>query len=98
MESDVPAPKRDQGVMDTARIFAHGGSQAVRLPKAYRFSGKAVLIHREGERVILEPMTEDRVSPAELKAMWARIDRLSDPDHPFPDPPEQEIASPPAKL
>lgn len=88
---------RDRGVMDTARVFAHGGSQAVRLPKAYRFPGKTVLIHREGERVILEPAPDDRVSPAELKAMWSRIDRLADPAEPFPAPPEQQIAPPPAK-
>lgn len=33
-----------------------GRSQAVRLPKAYRFEADEVAIHREGERVILEPI------------------------------------------
>jgi antitoxin VapB len=38
-----------------ARLFKSGGSQAVRLPKAYRFEGqKEVLIYREGGRVVLE--------------------------------------------
>lgn len=42
-----------------AKLFQNGGSQAVRLPKAYRFSSqREVLVHREGRRVILEPADE----------------------------------------
>jgi antitoxin VapB len=41
----------------TARLFVNGRSQAVRLPKAFRFEGSQVRIRKEGERVILEPMT-----------------------------------------
>ncbi len=41
---------------DRAKLFASGGSQAVRLPKSYRFEkSREVLISREGDRVILEP-------------------------------------------
>ncbi|HEX6136618.1 MAG TPA: type II toxin-antitoxin system VapB family antitoxin [Casimicrobiaceae bacterium] len=39
----------------TAKLFASGGSQAVRLPAEYRFAGKEVFICRDGERVILSP-------------------------------------------
>lgn len=35
----------------------HGRSQAVRLPKEFRFEGKAVRISRQGRKVILEPLT-----------------------------------------
>lgn len=42
----------------TARVFRTGRSQAVRLPKEFRFDGDAVLIHREGSSVILEPIRE----------------------------------------
>jgi antitoxin VapB len=42
----------------TARVFTTGRSQAVRLPKEFRFDGDAVLIHREGSSVILEPIRE----------------------------------------
>lgn len=38
-----------------ARLFWTGGSQAVRLPKEFRFEGDAVLVRREGSAVILEP-------------------------------------------
>lgn len=42
-----------------AKLFRNGGSQAVRLPKALRFSGQSeVLVRKEGRRVILEPVDE----------------------------------------
>ena len=43
--------------MDTAKLFQTGRSQAVRLPKAFRMSGKEVKIHREGNKIILEPLS-----------------------------------------
>jgi len=41
--------------MTTAKLFKHGGSQAVRLPKAFRFEGTEVIIEKRGEEVILKP-------------------------------------------
>ena len=41
----------------TARVFQNGRSQAIRLPKEFRFEGTEVRIHREGDRVILEPLS-----------------------------------------
>lgn len=42
--------------MQTAKLFLNGRSQAVRLPKAFRFEGVTeVLIERDGDRVILSP-------------------------------------------
>ncbi|MGJ4747626.1 type II toxin-antitoxin system antitoxin VapB [Leptospira sp. SA-E8] len=46
--------------MNRAKIFKNGDSQAVRLPKEYRFKGKEVYIHKEGEIVVLSPI-EDAV-------------------------------------
>jgi antitoxin VapB len=40
----------------TAKIFQHGGSQAVRLPKAYRFECSEVQIEKHGDEVILKPV------------------------------------------
>ncbi len=40
----------------TAKLFRNGRSQAVRLPKEFRFQGEEVAIRRDGERVILEPL------------------------------------------
>ncbi|MEA3412314.1 MAG: type II toxin-antitoxin system VapB family antitoxin [Pseudomonadota bacterium] len=42
--------------MKTAKLFENGRSQAVRLPKEFRLPGKEVLIRRDGNRIILEPV------------------------------------------
>ena len=41
--------------MTTAKLFENGRSQAVRLPKEYRFPGQEVLINRVGDIVLLMP-------------------------------------------
>ena len=41
--------------METAKIFKNGQSQAVRLPKKYRFSDEEVYISHLGKAVILMP-------------------------------------------
>ncbi len=41
--------------METAKIFLNGRSQAVRLPKKFRFDSKEVFITRLGSAVILIP-------------------------------------------
>ena len=43
-----------------AKIFQNGRSQAVRLPKAFRFKGNEVKISKEGGMVILEPLGRRR--------------------------------------
>ena len=45
--------------MQTARLFANGRSQAVRLPKEYQFSGENVYIQKIGEAVILFPVDKE---------------------------------------
>jgi antitoxin VapB len=71
--------------MERAKLFRSGGSQAVRLPKEYRFEDQdEVLISRQGPRVILEPVTRT----------WSRtfLDLAGmAPDFPYPeDPPPIE--------
>lgn len=41
--------------MDTAKIFRNGQSQAIRLPKEYRFEGSKVYLKRMGNAVVLIP-------------------------------------------
>ena len=53
--------------MVRAKIFWSGRSQAVRLPKDFRFEGEEVRIRRRGNAVILEPMAED----------WAWLDAIA---------------------
>lgn len=75
-----------------AKLFAHGGSQAVRLPKAFRFEGDAVTVRREGRAVILEPIEHMRPrSPAEWATFWSSIDDAGGANFPDRDqPPPQE--------
>ncbi|HEX9627030.1 MAG TPA: type II toxin-antitoxin system VapB family antitoxin [Acidiferrobacterales bacterium] len=44
--------------MDTAKLFRNGQSQAVRLPKPYRFKGDRVALKRIGNAVVLMPMDD----------------------------------------
>ena len=43
--------------MATAKVFKSGNSQAVRLPKAFRFSTDEVEIFRRGDEVVLRETT-----------------------------------------
>ncbi|MFM2313973.1 MAG: hypothetical protein RLZZ04_3249 [Cyanobacteriota bacterium] len=42
-------------MMETAKLFQNGQSQAIRLPKKYRFLGDKVIIKRVGKAVVLLP-------------------------------------------
>lgn len=53
--------------MERAKIFWSGRSQAVRLPKEFRFQGEEVRIRRHGSAVILEPVADD----------WAWLDSIA---------------------
>jgi antitoxin VapB len=61
----------------TAKLFMHGRSQAVRLPKEFRMSGTEVRVRRVGNGVLLEPMGRDS---AAIKAVFATLDRLRGAD------------------
>lgn len=44
--------------MKTAKLFKNGESQAVRLPKEFRFAGTEVLIKHAGSAVVLLPKSK----------------------------------------
>ena len=44
--------------MKTAKLFKNGDSQAVRLPKEFRFTGDEVLIKHVGNAVVLIPKSK----------------------------------------
>jgi antitoxin VapB len=75
----------------TAKLFMHGRSQAVRLPKEFRFPGTEVRVSKVGDKVILEPMIR---SPEDIVAVFAEIDRVLGGEEFLPgggpeDPPAQ---------
>jgi antitoxin VapB len=74
----------------TAKVFKHGRSQAVRLPKEFRFEGSEVRVTKVDDRVILEPLESSADMP------WAIIDGKG--DSPFmpegrdqPAPPKDRV-------
>jgi Virulence-associated protein and related proteins len=54
-----------------AKLFLNGRSQAVRLPKEFRFRGDKVHVRRVNDGVLLEPVLE-------VKDWFARMDRFGD--------------------
>jgi antitoxin VapB len=44
--------------MKRAKLFKNGESQAVRLPKEFRFQGNEVYVKRQGNAVVLVPETD----------------------------------------
>jgi virulence-associated protein VagC len=58
-------------VLTHAKLFRNGRSQAVRLPKEFRFPGDEVTLRREGDAVIMEPVRK-RAWP---KGLWERLAR-----------------------
>ncbi|MBE7413551.1 MAG: type II toxin-antitoxin system VapB family antitoxin [Leptospiraceae bacterium] len=49
--------------MNRAKLFKNGESQAIRLPKQFRFKGKEVYIRKDGNNVVLSPIDDavDRI-------------------------------------
>lgn len=72
--------------MITAKVFLSGNSQAVRLPKAFRFATTEVVIFRRGDEVVLR---EKRPSLDDLlDSLPAWPDDITPED--IPDLPQQE--------
>ncbi len=58
----------------TARLFQNGRSQAVRLPRDFRFAGDRVRIRRTAEGVLLQPLITD------VKEWFAQLDECDRAD------------------
>lgn len=81
----------------TGKIFKHGRSQAIRIPKEFRLPGKEVRIRRAGRGILIEPIETD------ARSWLARLRTYADtpfmPDGreqpPMPaDDPEQDLDKP----
>lgn len=69
--------------METAKIFTNGGSQAVRLPKQYRFNSEEVIINRIGNIVMLIPKDDQWENTLKSLDMFTD-DFLANPIEPLP--------------
>lgn len=72
-----------------ARLFWNGRSQAVRLPKEFRFEGDRVRVSRMGAGILLEPVPQILKESAEQ--LFARMDAMG-ADPIFPEGRKQKLA------
>ncbi len=56
----------------TAKLFRNGRSQAIRLPREFRFEGDTVRVRRAGRGILVEPVFTD------VKTWFSELDRLAD--------------------
>ena len=66
-DSAMPAPS-------VAKVFTTGRSQAVRLPKAFRFNTAEVTIERQGDAIILRPKPDRETWAQQVLAAVAAFD------------------------
>lgn len=80
-----PTPHtQSRAARQTTTVFTSGNSQAVRLPKAFRFDSKTVEIERRGDEIILREKKQTigdilrQQSPLSAKAYeeWAQVETL----------------------
>lgn len=72
-----------------AKVFWTGRSQAVRLPKAYRFHGDEVAIRRDGDAVVLEPIEKRAWPPGYWRSFGPLADDFERPE-PLPPTPHRD--------
>lgn len=59
------------------RLFRNGRNQALRIPREFELEGEEAIIHKDGDRLIVEPVRKGR-----LLALLSAMEPL---DEPFPD-------------
>ena len=69
------------------RLFRNGANQAVRIPKEFELPGKDAVIHREGNRLIIEPVQRKPAKGTAAAMLWAleEIRKLGPCEDQFPD-------------
>ena len=59
------------------RLFRNGSNQALRIPREFELEGDEAILHKEGDRLIVEPVRKGR--------LLALLDTLEPIDETFPD-------------
>ncbi|MGI9170680.1 MAG: antitoxin [Caulobacteraceae bacterium] len=63
------------------KLFKNGRSQAVRIPRAFELPGVDAIMHKEGDRIVIEP-----TPPKSLLALLATLEPLDEDFPPIRDP------------
>ena len=74
--------------MKTAKLFQNGQSQAVRLPKEFRFKGDEVFIKKSGSAVILIPLVNS------WDSLFGSLDKFTKDFMPNRDQPKKQKREP----
>ena len=78
------------GFVDRAKIFQSGRSQAVRLPKQFRFGGSEVFVKRVGQAVVLLPTDDAWDSLAKSLELFSD-DYMAERQQPTDQQPREEL-------
>jgi len=81
------APYAVNTAVRAVKLFRNGANQAVRIPKEFELPGVDALIHREGDKLIIEPVKPkfEKGTAAALLAALDEIAKLGPCDDEFPD-------------
>jgi antitoxin VapB len=75
--ASVNASRSAMAIERHVRIFRNGRNQAIRIPREFELDADEAIIHREGERLIIEPVRTGR--------LLALLSSLEDIEEAFPD-------------
>jgi antitoxin VapB len=73
-------------VMRHVKLFKNGRNQAVRIPREFELPGEDAVIHKEGQRLIIEP-----APPQSLLAVLASLPTLDEEFPPIQDSPAEPV-------
>ncbi len=68
------------------KLFKNGRNQAVRIPREFELPGEDAIMHKEGDRLVIEP-----ASPRSLLAVLAELSPLDEDFPPIDDPPPRPV-------
>jgi len=88
--SETIAPYAMNTGARAVKLFRNGANQAVRIPKEFELSGVDALIHREGDRLIIEPV-KPKYERGSASALLALLNTMEPIDEEFPDVGEEGL-------
>lgn len=85
--SESIAPYADSTRARAVKLFRNGANQAVRIPKEFELPGNEALIHREGDKLIIEPAKPKLEKGSAAALLWAldEMAKLGPIEDEFPD-------------
>lgn len=89
----TPKNSSDSETLNTAKVFTTGRSQAVRLPKAFRFDTAEVTIEKVGNAVVLRPKQTKDEWWAQMESAMNALRNVMEPVERNRAPPRDDIAS-----